>query len=283
MESSTPLSFSVSIVCYNTPKEDLDSLLSSLNSAIENLMHTYAELNVDIYFVDNSETSAITFENIGKWQLAENTGEANLRILHGHGNIGYGAAHNLVVNKLESDFHLVLNPDVVLDPDSLKNGVSYLLQNDKTVMVSPLAYNKAGNKQHLCKRYPSVLTFLVRGFLPEFLKVLFRKRLARFEMHELSESESGIDVPIISCCFMLCKTKALQELNGFDQNYFLYFEDFDLSMRAASKGRLDYLPSMKIVHGGGHTAKKGIDHLLMFAKSGIRFFNSHGWRIFKQD
>jgi len=280
--SSDLPSLSISVVLYNTPKEDLFSLIDSLKIAISALRKKFPETQIDTYFIDNSAANAVSSDDFTEWQNEIETGNTRLRILHGHGNIGYGAAHNLVIHKVETDFHLILNPDVVLDTESLVNGIGYLKQNDKTIIVSPYAVDKDGNKQYLCKRYPAVLTFLIRGFFPNFIKRLFGKRLSRYEMHELSETTPGIDIPIVSGCFMLCKTSALQKLNGFDANYFLYFEDFDFSIRATDYGRLDYLPSMQIIHGGGNAARKGRKHLTMFAKSGYRFFRSHGWQFFRQ-
>ena len=70
----------------------------------------------------------------------------------------------------------------------------------------------------------------------------------------------------------------MEEVGGFDEQYFLYFEDFDLSMRLRKFGRLMYVPSVRIVHHGGYAASKGWKHLRMFASSGFRFFRQHGWR-----
>jgi hypothetical protein len=81
---------------------------------------------------------------------------------------------------------------------------------------------------------------------------------------------------------MLCLSDALIRAKGFDEAYFLYFEDFDLSLRMGEIGRLDYVPAMRIEHAGGHAARKGFSHLRMFMQSGFRFFNTHGWRFFRQ-
>lgn len=77
---------------------------------------------------------------------------------------------------------------------------------------------------------------------------------------------------------MLCKREVLSEVGGFDDRYFLYFEDFDLSLRLGKQGRLAYVPAMKIIHAGGNTASKGLRHILLFMRSAMRFFNQWGWR-----
>ena len=207
--------------------------------------------------------------------------QVKLKLVSGHGNIGYGSAHNLVLASVKSDYHLMLNPDVTLDKQCLAEGIIYLAKHDTAVMAAPMAFHENGERQYLCKRYPCVLTLFVRGFLPAWLHKPFAKRLASYEMRELAchkrEESAESEVPIISGCFMLCRTRALDAINGFDKRYFLYFEDFDLSLRMARQGKIVYVPSMQIIHGGGNAAKKGLNHIFMFVRSGIRFFNSHGW------
>lgn len=279
---SPSVSLSISIVCFNSSEEELKLLLESALSAIQQLK-TSADLSpVPIYLIDNSAEDKLSLQLFAALKTQAIDANVQLHFLHGHGNIGYGAAHNLSISKVDSDYHLLLNPDLKLDANCLQAGISYLMENENVVMASPFASYESGEKQYLCKRYPSVFTFIVRGFFPSFLKKLFAKRLAIFEMHDLSESEATTDIPIISGCFMLCRSKALQELEGFDENCFLYFEDFDLSLRMAALGKIAYVPTMRITHAGGNAAKKGWAHIKMFAQSGVRFFNIHGWRLFRQ-
>ena len=83
---------------------------------------------------------------------------------------------------------------------------------------------------------------------------------------------------LASGCFMLLRAHSLATVGGFDERYFLYFEDFDLSLRLAQLGEVQYLPEMQIIHHGGYAARKGWRHIAMFLRSGIRFFQDHGWR-----
>jgi GT2 family glycosyltransferase len=78
---------------------------------------------------------------------------------------------------------------------------------------------------------------------------------------------------------MLMRTGALRAVGGFSEDFFLYFEDFDLSLRLARQGRLVFDPVVRIVHHGGYAASKGHLHLKYFIRSGILFFNRHGWRF----
>ena len=203
-----------------------------------------------------------------------------LSCLHGHGNIGYGAALNLSLRKPNVDFHFVMNADVIIQPNSLKAGIDYLRKNENVALVSPAAVNQAGIKQHLCKQYPSITTLFLRGFMPELGKKLLPKKMARYEMQELPPTEPNTEISIISGCCILGKGEAFRAVNGFDEGYFLYFEDFDLSLRMRPIGLLAYLPSMQIMHKGGNASRKGFKHKLYFVKSALRFFNTHGWKWF---
>jgi len=313
-------SLSISVVCYQSDRRELEQLIASILSSVaelrseqpdgENLGSSRlegtrfennepdlpskprpkkAELGKDgisqtipVYLIDNSGLSDLSLADFEGYQLQAGQLGVEIRLIHGHGNIGYGAAHNLIINNLDTGFHLMLNPDVVLDKQFLAAGINYLIDHDDVALVVPMASHENSKRQFLCKRYPSVLTLFVRGFLPKNLHKLFTKRLANYEMRDLHDDQSTKDIPIGSGCCMLFRSSVLTAVNGFDERYFLYFEDFDLSLRIRKQGRIAYLPTMKIIHGGGYAARKGFSHVRMFLRSAIRFFNTHGWRWFTQ-
>ena len=255
-------------------------LLNSGFAAVACAKERWRLAAIPLTIIDNSETDGLCKSDLHQFMEMANSLDIELKLIHGHGNVGYGRAHNMALSNLQSDYHLFLNPDVVLDSECLSAAFSYLLSQPNAVLVSPFATNEKGEKQYLCKRYPSVFTLFVRGFLPASWQGKFKDRLAHYEMSELSETEPTAAVPIASGCFMLCRSEALRTVGGFDERYFLYFEDFDLSLRLGKLGKIAYLPAMKICHTGGNAAKKGFKHIAMFARSGIRFFNTHGWRWF---
>ena len=85
-------------------------------------------------------------------------------------------------------------------------------------------------------------------------------------------------VPVMSGSFMLLRRKAIESTGGFDPDYFLYFEDFDWSVRLNRVTRSAYVPTVRVVHHGGGAARKGWRHIAYFTRSGARFFNKHGWK-----
>lgn len=273
-----PSSLSVSVVVYKTDPAVLLATLRSVLAAAQFAKSSGRLSRLTIDVIHNAHSDAAFSTLIGTIMQEAAAQEAGFRLFEGHGNVGYGRGHNLSILQTTADYHLVLNPDVTLSVESLAQGLQYLQQTPNVVALSPAVRDGDGNKQYVCKRFPSVLDFLLRGFAPGFIRNFFEARLARYEMRELSEQQASTNIPIISGCFMLFRTSVLQAVNGFDENYFLYFEDFDLSLRAHDKGALAYVPDIHITHLGGNAARKGIAHIFMFVRSGIRFYNTHGWK-----
>ncbi len=280
----TNFALTVSVVCFHTPRRQVLNLLDSLALACERARVAFPLKKIEIAIVDNSDNGSGDSGDFSPEDCAELADSprlrgCELRMLHGHGNPGYGAAHNLVIRESEAEFHLLLNPDVEFEPDALHAGLGYLVSNPAAVLVSPAASN-GGGRQYLCKRYPSVLTLLLRGFAPAFLQAPFARKLAVYEMRDLPDDRPSTGIPIASGCCMLCRGRPLRETGGFDERFFLYFEDFDLSLRLGRLGELAHVPAMRIRHAGGNAAGKGLGHIGMFVRSAWRFFNLHGWRWF---
>ena len=84
---------------------------------------------------------------------------------------------------------------------------------------------------------------------------------------------------MLSGSFMFCRRVPVAAIGGFSDTFFLFFEDFDLSVRAAQQAKLAYVTSVRIVHRGGHAARKGLRHIMLFVRSGVTFLRRHGWKL----
>lgn len=273
-----PVTLSVSIVLHNSDLDQLRRTLSSLrDSACDARDEGYIE-RVTVELVDNASGASYRealAQELGSW-LHDDCFSLSYSPLPD--NRGFGHGHNCAIAGIDSQFHLVLNPDVELEPNALRVGLARLMQGEEIVLACPRVSGRGGEQEFLCKRYPSVLVLLLRGFAPAFARRLFRRRLASYEMRDACSGHRPVDVTIASGCFMLLRTAAVKAVGGFDDAFFLYFEDFDLSLRLGSQGRLVFDPAIAIVHHGGYAASKGRRHLKYFIHSGLRFFNRHGWR-----
>lgn len=276
----------VSVVVYHLDLPVLRQSLQSLLTSVQFAARQQKLSRLDLHVVDNGDNADALRSLLDELELDDASIKSVAHLLHAHGNIGFGNAHNLVIHQTaeqfeepdDNDLFLILNPDVFLEPDTLAQGIDWLSEHAESVAVAPSIKDGNGGAASACKRYPSVLDFLLRGFAPAAIKNMFRKRLSLYDMDDLPRDRPTPDIPVISGCFMLFRHTTLQHLQGFDPRYFLYFEDFDLAIRAHRLGTLTYLPSMVITHLGGHSARKGWRHIGMFIRSGVQFFSTHGWR-----
>ena len=251
--------------------------ITSLARALTKIKDVGLIKNFEVMVVDNRDDATVSQEAMERFLNDEIGYRFDFTVIHGHGNVGYGRGHNLALNIEQQGYHLFLNPDVEIDEDALLYGLYFLNEHPLVGLVSPYATDNNGHKQYLCKRYPRVFNLLVRGFMPRWIKKLNESGESNYEMHDLSENEPTVGIPIASGCFMLCRNSVIAEIGGFDPGYFLYFEDFDFSIRLNEVSKIAYLPDMKIKHMGGNAAKKGLFHISLFIGSGIRFFSRHGW------
>lgn len=273
----------ISIVSFDSPKSELLNTITSAVRALMSLHDLYPSSSSIVSLVDNSEQKRISLDMFSSLQSHLRECACEFQLLQGHGNIGYGSGQNLAFDSQIAYYHLFINPDVELASDCLIQGIRYLESNKDVAIVSPNATDAHGKKQFLCKRYPTLLDFFIRGFVPKPVKIFFADRMARYEMQELSETEATKSIPIVSGCFMLCRSAVIGQISGFDPRFFLYFEDFDLSLRAGKVASLAYLPSMRITHSGGNASKKGIEHIGFFIRSCWLFCSIYEWRWFRSN
>ncbi len=259
----------ISIVTYRSDPAELRGTLSSLRQALR----SFDVADVGIILIDNSPHSGAG--EIARRELAD----WDVTVLEGHGNIGFGRGHNLALPNT-GQFHLILNPDIEMQPDALRLALEFMRANPHCGLLTPMAHWPDGTRQYLCKRYPALFDLLLRGFAPQAIRAWFDSRLARYEMRAETGDQIYWSPPIVSGCFMLFRGDVLRKLDGFDPAYFLYFEDFDLSLRSGRLAPTAYVPTVRITHAGGHAARKGWWHVREFGKSAIRFYRKHGLKLF---
>ena len=271
-----PGRLSVAIVTFRPDLALLQRTLATLAGAALRAREAGELSSASLFVVDNgpAASSQSVNERLAEWPAAR--GPAHF--VTGHGNVGYGRGNNLALAGLASDVHLILNPDVELDREALAAGLRTLRENPDVGLVAPDVHAPSGTREFLCRRYPTVWVLFLRGFAPAFLRRRFAADLEHYEMRDALGDRLVKGVPIASGCFQLARTALLQRLGGFDPRYFMYFEDYDLSLRVARESSIAYDPAARIVHHGGGAARKGVRHLAWFFASGFRFFSRHGWK-----
>lgn len=227
----------VSIVTYNSADE-IDILMKSLQSS-----SSFDEMTV--FVVDNASKDN-TVRHIKEeypW----------VRVIESKENLGFGAGHNLVINNIQSDFHLIVNPDICITENAIKDSIYYLQEHTDISVLTPYVMNVDGTQQFLPKKNPS-MKYMIGGMFEN--KFAFCKKLR--EEYTLQDKHiiTPIDVEFCTGAFMVTRTASLHRVGGFDERYFLHFEDADLTRELRKVGRAVYNPDIKVTHKWHRENKK---------------------------
>jgi len=256
------MKISISIVTYNSDRVIKDCL-NSIFKHIENVQY-------EIIIVDNGSTDN-TVKNI-------KSNFKNVRIIQNN-NIGFGAAHNKAIKLGRGEYHLVINPDIIFTENTIEKLIDFMEGNSDVGLISPKIVFPDGTIQYLCKRLPCLFDLCVRRFTSGFIQDLFKKRIDYFEMRETGYNKI-MNVPYLSGSFMLFRRSILEKIGGFDENFFMYFEDADITHRIGEISRALFYPYTSVVHLWERGSYKNIKLLLVNIVSTVKYFNKWGWKIF---
>lgn len=205
----------------------------------------------------------------------------DIEIIEGHDNAGFGHGHNANLALTTSDYFLICNPDIILNESAFKAMYETLLdQEDESIaMLTPKIVGPDGTVQHLVRQRLDVFDYMLR-FVPfKFVKQLFAKRLAAYECRDLTDERQVIKYG--SGAFMFTKTNVIREIDGFDERFFMYFEDNDLCDRInQSNHQILYVPDAVVTHFYGMASHRSFGGFKIFIKSMVQYFNKWGWRFF---
>ncbi len=248
-----------SIVLYKTDRGIRQSIESFLNTS----------LPVKLFLIDNSPTQLL------KEGLTDVLQDNRVEYIFNNRNLGYGAGHNIALKKVQkiSSYHLVLNPDVYFDSNVLPKLFSFMEANKEVGLVLPKVIYPNGQLQYLSKLLPSPSVLIFRRFLPTSI---IKRSLFNYEM-KFSGYNKKMEVPYISGCFMFMRTSLLSRVGLFDERFFLYLEDTDLSRRFFLAAKNMYYPGVQIVHHHTRGSYKNFRLLLIHIKSAVQYFNKWGW------
>lgn len=252
---------SVSIVTYNTDLEELKKCFNSLKNSI-----------VDkIYVVDNSNQSYIK-EFCSK----------NAKVVYiASPNVGYGAAHNKAIRMaLESGskYHLVLNSDVFFEPDALDKLVDYMNNNEDVAQVQPNIVYPNGEMQYTCRLLPTPANLVFRRFLP---KRMIESMNYRYQL-KMFDHKTELNVPYHQGSFMFFRLACFKKVGLFDERFFMYPEDIDITRRMHQYYRTMFWPGVTIVHAHRAASYKSKKMLKIHMWNMIKYFTKWGWIFDKE-
>ena len=205
-----------------------------------------------------------------RWQFP------GIRILTMKKNVGFGRGNNAVLKEkdLDSEYHLLINPDVTFEPDLLTRMLAYMDKNPNCVILTPRVFNEDGSEQFLPKHQPTI-RYLMGGRLEKYggRFAQWRRDYTMADAHYTRP----IGVEFATGCFLLIRTAAFRRLGGFDERFFLYQEDTDLSRRARELGLIVYHPDMCVTHAWKRDNVRSWKGTLHHVVSTFKFFSKWGF------
>ncbi|MFA7326318.1 MAG: glycosyltransferase [Candidatus Kapaibacterium sp.] len=237
------IDISIVIVNYNV-KDFLSQCISSIHKSTTNLRY-------EIIVVDNASTdgSEVIFGEQSK-------SEDNFYYIYSKSNLGFGKANNLGFNEAKGKYTLILNPDTLLEPDTLQVMYDYMESNPDIGTSGCKVLNLDGTFQSACRRgFPTPWASFCKLF---GLQRLFPKSklFAKYNLSYLNEDDTN-DIDALIGAFMFTRTDVLKQINGFDESFFMYGEDLDLCYRIKQAGyRVTYYPKTTITHFKGESSKR---------------------------
>lgn len=249
----------VSIVTYDTPVSDLKSIIRSID--------VKKDLINKVFIIDNSPEDGLRKYKFGSKVVYKYMGK----------NLGYGAAHNIGIResiKNNIPCHLIVNADVYFEPEILSKLYTKMCEDESIVILTPKILYPNKSTQYLCKLLPNPFDLFLRRFIP-FQKVQL-KHQNKYELRFM-DYDQEMEVPNLTGCFMFCRTSTLEKLDGFDERFFMYLEDVDLTRRLSLEGKTLYFPEVSVIHNYEKESYKNSKLLKIHMISAVKYFNKWGW------
>ena len=233
-----------------------------------------------IYLIDNSPV---------RWDEWQSPSDKVTYIWNKGENLGYGRAHNIAIRKSvynHTELHLVMNSDILVKAADIDYLHELMLHNPQIGSLMPHVVYPDGETQYLCKLLPTPFGLFGRRFLPERWT---RRRNERYTLRRNAKGEwvpdsyaRMLNVPYLSGCFMLLRTEAVLQARLFDERYFMYPEDVDLTRTIHRNWLTVYCPDVTIVHNHAAASYHSPRMLWIHIVNMCRYFNKWGWLIDKE-
>ncbi len=234
------LKISVIIVSYNV-RGFLENLVHSLRRALD-------RIEAEVIVVDNaSEDNTVEF-------VRNNFPE--VKIIENRVNVGFGKANNQAVIEAKGEYLLLINPDAVVQEDTIKEMLHFMASHPDAGAASCKILNADGTLQKTCRRgfpTPWVAFTKISGLSSLFPTT---KLFGRYNLTYLNASEVH-EVDAIGGSFMVIPRAVFEKVGGFDEDYFMYGEDIDLCYKIKHAGyKVYYTPQTTAVHFKGESTKR---------------------------
>ena len=258
------MKLSVIIVNYNVKFFVEQCVLSVLRAS--------TEIDTEIFIVDNNSTD-------GSVEYLNNSFPHNLyrniKIIANTDNVGFGRANNQALKQAKGEYILFLNPDTIITEDTLSDCLKFAEEHSEFGGLGVRMYQANGKFALESRRgLPTPFTSFCK--MSGLSSLLPKSRLfGRYYMQYL-DVEDVNEIDVISGAFLFVNRRAIELTGGFDESFFMYGEDIDLSYRLKKAGFINYyLPTPIIHYKGESTEKTSYRYVRVFYEAMLIFFNKH--------
>ncbi|HPS63683.1 MAG TPA: glycosyltransferase [Bacteroidales bacterium] len=254
------MKLSIVIVNYNV-RYFLEQCLHSVQDACRGL-------DTEVFVVDNASVDGSSRMVRDKFP--------DVILIENKENRGFSAANNQAITRASGEYILLLNPDTIVEQDTLSKVVSFMDNHPDAGGLGVKMLDGKGKFLPESKRglpLPSVAFFKVFGFSALFPK---SRVFSRYHLGHLDKDETHV-VDVLSGAFMVVRKTVFDRIGLLDEDFFMYGEDIDLSYRITQSGfRNYYFPGTRIIHYKGESTKKGsLNYVFMFYNAMIVFARKH--------
>lgn len=254
------MKLSIIIVNYNV-EFYLEQCLLSVEKALRNI-------DGEIWVVDNNSVDHSIHMLETKFP--------NVKLIKNKENVGFSAANNQAIIKAKGEYILILNPDTIVEEDTFEKSLAYMDENPITGGLGVKMLDGKGDFLAESKRglpTPQVAFYKIFGLAKVFPK---SKLFGRYHLGFLDKDEIH-NVDVLAGAFMLIPKKVLDKIGLFDERFFMYGEDIDLSYRIIKGGYKNvYFPKTSIIHFKGESTKKSsANYVFIFYRAMVLFAQKH--------
>lgn len=250
---------SIIIVNWNT-KEHLRNCIESINQAISGI-------NAEVVVVDNASED-------GSAEMVQ-LEFPYVKLIKNRDNLGFAKANNMGIASSIGSYLCLINSDVIVDINCIKQLIQYLMENRNVGMVGPMIRNPDGTVQRSCYGYPTLWNMFSRAMALDRLfpnSALFGSRMMTYLGYDSTQS-----VEVLSGCFSCVRREALDSVGGLDETFFMYAEDIDWCKRFRDAGwDVVFYPGAEAIHfGGASSANAPIQFYVEMHKADLQYWEKH--------
>jgi len=254
---------SIVIVSYNT--------ITFLRNCLKSILQQFSGIDIEVIVVDNASND--NSQDMVKQEFPA------VVLIENKQNLGFAAANNLGIEQSSGRYVAIVNSDVIVLGDCLKQLINFMDITPTVAVAGPRILNPDKTLQPSCRKFPSLWNNFVQaaGLSRLFPKSsLFGDWTMKYWSHDFQCS-----VDALSGCFLMIRRQVLDKVGLLDERFFIYGEDLDWCRRFRNAGwSICFYPSARAIHhGGASSASAPVRWFLEMQKADLQYWKKHHGRL----